>query len=158
DIRGRLAGLMLSPASPLDPERANQLAELTREKEQLERELKATAARTLLASPSATLEDLISRLPQQAAFVDFFRYDRLSPAERNDAIGPAYLAFVVRHNRRPVAVDLGAAGPIDEALGKWVAAILAEHREDAADTIQRLVWKPLAPHLPTGPGATLYIA
>ncbi len=158
DVRRRLAGLTLSTASSLDPQRTKQMAALTQEKEELERQMKSTAARDLLPSASPALKDLLTILPEKAAFIDIILYNRLSLGAEKDTIVPSYLVFVVRKGKKPVAVDLGLAEPINAALEKWIAQILAELREDADEEVHRLVWKPLTPHLPTGDGATIYIA
>ena len=153
----RLAGRMLSQASLVDPEHSKVLADLTNEKEELERILNARSARTPLPAARAP-DDLISGFPPQAALVDIFQYDRFLPTNPMDSKVPSYMAFVVRRGQRPTAVNLGDAKPIDEALAKWSGEIVNNLREDSAREVHRLVWKPLAPKLPTAQDAKLYIA
>ncbi len=50
---------------------------------------------------------------------------------------------------RPVRqVDLGPAQPIDAAVVQWRSAIEHHQSSPAAETLRRLVWEPLAKHLP----------
>jgi CHAT domain-containing protein len=81
------------------------------------------------------------------------------------------VAFVLAPGRLVVRVELGPAQPINAAIAAWRQALTdwratlppteQQRLEDAADRaaarMRRLVWEPLAPHLPTGT-QTVYLS
>src|SRR5262249_37754157 len=54
-------------------------------------------------------------------------------------------------------VELGPAEPIEKALAAWRQGIARGRDGTAAAELRRLLWEQLAPHLPAGPGSTLYL-
>src|SRR5205823_12076162 len=58
------------------------------------------------------------------------------------------VAFVLRPGGPVRRVDLGPARPIDEAVSGWRKAIAEGRPGTAARTLGRLVWQPLAEHVP----------
>ncbi len=153
DARQRLARALLRT----DPK---EHARLTEEKEDLERRLAAQLRLTLpgrLESPPP--EELARALPDGAAFVDLFRYtdfgqDPKVPGKKGVHHTPHYAAFVLCRGKPPARVELGEAGPIEEAWRGWRRAIEAgrDDREQAA-RLTRLAWAPLREQLPRGVSA-----
>jgi tetratricopeptide (TPR) repeat protein len=106
-------------------------------------------------------EELAGRLPPGSAFVDIIRYeDILAGAEA----APRYAAFVLAPRGKPLRAELGPAAPIDDALREWRRAVtgwapghprqvrseLEEVSGAQGLTLRRLVWEPIAGHLPPG--------
>ncbi len=106
--------------------------------------------------------DALARLlPPGSAFVDIIRYEDFLAGT---GAAPRYAAFVLVPGREPLRAELGPAAPIDEAVGKWRDAVVLwdpfrtiEQRgslEAASDgegsKLRRLVWEPIAVHLPAG--------
>jgi CHAT domain-containing protein len=54
-------------------------------------------------------------------------------------------------------VELGPAEPIEQALAGWRQDIAARLDSPGASALRRLLWDPLAAHLPSGPGSTVYL-
>jgi CHAT domain-containing protein len=155
DIRQRLARLVLGPAGGNGNGRTKALEELNERKEALEKGL----ARALpeLARRLAPPADLARALPAGAAFVDLFRYRGWDPkARRWD--GGRYAAFVLRGGRPVRRVELGPAAPIEEALASWRRDIDRNLNSAAGERLRRLVWEPLAGHLPAGNDAVVYLS
>ncbi len=69
--------------------------------------------------------------------------------------GGRYTAWVLAHRARPIRVDLGAAGPVDEAARALNAAVYEQHEGPsspaltrAATEARRVLWAPIAAHVP----------
>lgn len=144
-VADRLAAVRARLAVELTRSDSPQAAELTRERDELQRKLADELKLPL--PPRTTPADLRAKLPANAAFVDFWK--RMNP------IGGAgeYVAFVV--TRGGVArVRLGAVDAVERALGEWLQRI--EGKSDviderrAAEAVAVLVWKPVAEQLPDG--------
>ena len=99
---------------------------LTREQERLEGELSARSAAFRQAVAPVTLEGVRQRLPADMALVEWFRYQPLGP-KVEDRGAPRYVAYVLRREGEPVAIDLGAAQDI-EALTREFGAALSDRR------------------------------
>ena len=103
----------------------------------------------------ATPSDLQKAMPAGAAFIDLLRYTRLEqdpkvPGEKGCKYTRHYVAFVVTRDA-VTRVELGGAGPIEEALGLWRRAIGEDDgHAKYADVVRQLVWGPLAKQLPAG--------
>src|SRR5439155_13783714 len=86
-------------------------------------------------------------LPRGAVFVDLVRY----AAGKDGRPAPRYAAFVLRPGQAPARVELGEAGPIEEAWVAWRRAITAGRPDrDAAEKFGRLAWAPLRKQLGDG--------
>lgn len=116
---------------------------------------------------AAGLREVASALPPLTSLVAFSRYRRVDPEHPRDAASSAgggndeYLAWVLhRRAGHPVAVPLGAAVPIDEAIRTWRREIeaargtvpgavsAAETRYRAAgERLRAVIWDPVVPHL-----------
>jgi len=66
--------------------------------------------------------DLIAALPEQATFVDFFRYFRFAKEPHKTPV-ECCVAFVLRKGQSIRRVELGEAKPVDDALQRWRDAI-----------------------------------
>jgi CHAT domain-containing protein len=130
-------------------DRAQLLQQLSDRKDHLE---KALAAKL----PHVTDQQVpFTALPEDAAFLDLYRYNHRTTEAKTWR--PHYVAFVLRKSREPVRVELGPAEAIEKALAAWRKDIAARLDSPAASALRRLLWDPLAGHLPTGPGSTIYL-
>jgi len=168
EVRRDLARRAFSERAPHDREAHRaEVALLSTRAEDLERELLASSAvfRRKHAIHLATPPDLCAALPANTAMVDILRI-----SVRDDA---SYLAYVMAEDCTVHAVNLGAAGPIDDAVAEWRLALarvprVADFRiDDAGAPVTARVWMPLAPLLddvsrvlvvPDGPLAALPFA
>jgi tetratricopeptide (TPR) repeat protein/CHAT domain-containing protein len=147
DTRRALAQALLAPAA--GAAQVRHLAELTQLKEERERALarKLPAAARRGATARQGPADLAGRLPPGSAFLDLIRYYRWGKGKEAGAWH--YTAFVLRPGQPVVRVELGLAAPIDAALTEWRGEIGRGYDgTDQAATLRRLVWAPLAKHLP----------
>jgi tetratricopeptide (TPR) repeat protein len=162
-LRHRLAGLLLARDDP-----ASKAAELTRaltaRKEELERSLsnRLPEFRRALALNQPTATDLGRRLRQNDVFIDIylyydFQYDLRSPGKAGERRTKSYAAFVLRRGQDAALEFLGPAAPIDSAVEAWRADLRDGRPDPAAETLRRLVWEKLAPHLPSGTD-TVYVS
>jgi CHAT domain-containing protein/tetratricopeptide (TPR) repeat protein len=171
--RQALAALLLARGtwSTAQAERARTLSD---EKEQLEKDLARSvpAFDRLLRSGHSTPEDLRRRLPAGVVCLDLLRYvhiehDPRQPGQKGVRRTPSYVAFVLCRDRQTRRVELGPAEPIEHAVRAWRAALMGPLRRAKSETrnlkseqpeqvLRRLVWEPLARHLP--PAAhTIYV-
>ena len=128
-------------------------------------EFRALRSRSLVGAPKVG-----EALPTDAALVSFVRYDHTSfdaggsdPRRRlpqAQATGPAYLAFVLRKGRQPIAVPLGPAAFTDRLVSRWRTDIAAEAVQTpsagnptvrssrvSGTALRRRVWDAISPHL-----------
>jgi CHAT domain-containing protein/uncharacterized glyoxalase superfamily protein PhnB len=148
-------------------ERDKLLAALADERDKLEREL-------LDAMPVLKRwrdldrlgpDELVKALPAGAVFIDLISYTRFAYDRGKDKRVPNYVAFVLGarapqqdEGRLTIQrIELAESLPIDRAIAAWRNAIAAGKSSPAAAELARLVWQPLAKHLPSGT-KTLYIA
>jgi CHAT domain-containing protein/tetratricopeptide (TPR) repeat protein len=173
DKRQALAALLLTRGT-LSADEAERARILGDEKEQLEKDLARClpAFDKLLQSARSSPQDLRQHLPEGVVYLDFLRYGRFEfdptqPGPKGQRRTPSYVAFVVCKDRPTRRVELGLAEPIEKAVRAWRAALTggggnpkAESRKpklEPPDVLQRLVWEPLARHLPAGVH-TIYLA
>jgi CHAT domain-containing protein/tetratricopeptide (TPR) repeat protein len=160
DARRQLARLVLATSDGRDdPGRVQRLRSLTAEKERLERDLAAALTefareQSLAHSPHTRL---IETLPVGAVVLDLVAFDRLEQdpkirGEKGRRLTPSYVGFVLAKGQPVLQVDLGPAGPIDEAVRAWREAIVHRQASPAAEVVRRTVWEPLARHF--SPGTT----
>ena len=94
------------------------LDSLAREQERLEGELSARSAAFRQAVAPVTLEGARQALPADAALIEWFRYQPFDPKGKDDRAKwavPRYVAYVLRREGDPAAIDIGAAQDIDTA-------------------------------------------
>jgi CHAT domain-containing protein len=133
----------------------DQIIELTRERESLEREL----SRELNDRGAGSMEDhgspndLKRQLRNSEAFVDVFYYVDFPPSSVAQGIqrpfGAArYAAFVIQANHECAFVDLGDAEDIDAAIGAFRHAIVNHNiRPDGGSEVRDRVWSPIEKRL-----------
>ncbi|MFV1966377.1 MAG: CHAT domain-containing protein, partial [Pirellulaceae bacterium] len=125
------------------------LESLTEKKEELERQLarELPSYREWLEDINQSPIDLINKLPQGSACVEFIRYARATQFETNaegEKRMPSYAAFVLQLSAPVNLVYLGDAKPIDSAALELRRAVL-----DGTDpvlpgqSLRRLVWDPI---------------
>jgi CHAT domain-containing protein len=160
DLYARLATARRHLSSALLSDKgasAERLAELTAVKEELEKKLAAQ----LGLKPQPPLERsrpavVAEALDAASAFIDFVRYmdverDPRKPGKAGVRDRQRYVAFVLAGGQQPVRVELGEAGPIEQAWAAWRTAIVARQPDRAeAAAVAKLVWDPLRSHLPAG--------
>jgi CHAT domain-containing protein len=137
------------PGNLPDQAYRERLDTLAREQERLEGELSARSAAFRQAVTPVTLEGVRQRLPDDAVLIEWFRYQPFDPKakdERTSWGAPRYVAYVLRREDEPAAIDLGAAQDIDKFVSDFRAALSdpasASHKEVAQGTFGKLI-KPL---------------
>jgi CHAT domain-containing protein/tetratricopeptide (TPR) repeat protein len=162
-IRRQLARLMLATADGRDEAgRVGRLRQLTAEKERIERELaealpEFARQQALTHSPHTRL---MEQLPIDTVVLDLVAFNRLEhdpqvKGKQGERLTPSYAGFVLAKGQPVREMDLGPAGPIDEAVRTWREAIVRRHVSPGAEVVRRRVWEPLARHFP--PGTTTVI-
>src|SRR6267378_3119075 len=120
------------------------IAKLARDQERLEGELSTRSAAFRQAVTPVTLEGVRKRLPPEGALVEFFRYQPFDPKTR--VTPPRYIAYVLRHEGDPSAIDLGPAQDIDKLVGDFRAALSDRAHSSytaVAQQFYEVVFKPL---------------
>jgi tetratricopeptide (TPR) repeat protein len=154
DKQRALSRLLLAPARDSNAHR-NRLQQLSQDKANLEQQL----AKLLpdFARRQALLrkghEDLVKKLPGGTVFIDFLRYVRFEqdpkrPGKKGEQRTPCYVAFVLRRAQPVWRVELNQAVAIDQAMADWRSAIKEQRGSAAAQKLRRLLWTPLARHIP----------
>jgi tetratricopeptide (TPR) repeat protein len=157
ETRRRLARLLLAP--PHDPKsHQEQLRQLTDAKEKLERELaeRLPVLNRQLFLSKAQPRDLSAALPPGSVFIDLLHYRGWDPKQKRWD-GGNYVAFVLAAGQPTRRVELGPAPPIAKALAAWREAIAVRQDSPAVEVMRRLVWDPVAKHLPPNTH-TVYLA
>lgn len=126
---------------------------LAQQQEKLEAELSSRSAAFRQAVTPITLEGVRQALPVDAALVEWFRYAPFDPKSKKESSrwgAPRYVAFVLRRTGDVVAIDLGAAQPIDDLVTEFRTALNAPThtyvKEVAAELSDKLI-KQLRAHL-----------
>ena len=148
--RSDLARLSLQPppGMPL-ADRQRQLETLDRETQTMESRLSQQAAAVRATSPTLTLNDVTSRLPDDSILVEYVQYRPFD----NHVIGnagrfkaPRYTAMILRRGSPPSWIDLGEKEQIDKAIAAWRIALGHPDRADVDDlgrAVDKLVLEPL---------------
>jgi CHAT domain-containing protein/tetratricopeptide (TPR) repeat protein len=90
-------------------------------------------------------------IPEKAALVEWFLYTPFNPAptaQQRSWGPPRYVAFVLRRNGKPAAIDVGAAQPIDVAVSNLRGA-LADPRNIVVHQLARELYVQLIAPLRT---------
>ena len=125
------------------------LDSLVHEQERLEGELSARSAMFRRAVAPVTLEAVRQELPADAALVEWFRYQPFDPKAKDKNTGsgapPRYVAYVLRHEGDPSAIDLGAAQDIDKLVSDFRAALSDPASTSYKEVGQKLFAKLIKP-------------
>ncbi len=176
-VRRQLTRFAFTQA-PNDPQRLQELRKklvsLTVAKESLERRLAVLvpesslfAARASVTTPNHA--ELLPRLPQATALVDFVRFNRycslvgVGHDDEADAAGTpvagqvsapvaCYAAFVLTQSAGVRRVDLGPAEPIEDLVRSWRQALMVGEVQERgiAAKVSEMVWEPIVAALPDG--------
>jgi len=153
EARTRLANIVLGSPAPNQREKwQTQVAELSDQKEALERELAAKIA-DLRNTARPAQADLGAILPPKTVLLDFLEYTHFSiPRDGKGAIRPErrLIVFIVRPHSWVRRIDLGPAAPIAAAVQEWRRILLgpqakAPATEKSAIAMRQLIWKPAEP-------------
>jgi tetratricopeptide (TPR) repeat protein len=152
--RRSLARLLLAPPGDARDHR-QRLQQFSEQKEDLERQLAGLLPAFARRQELERLghHALLKRLPARTAFIDLVRYVRFEQnpkvaGRKGESRTPCYVAFVLRRGQPVRRVELEAAELIEKAVLAWRQDIQAERNGPAAHTLRRLLWAPLAAHLP----------
>jgi CHAT domain-containing protein/Tfp pilus assembly protein PilF len=155
-VRRQLARLVLAPTRG-NKDQGQLVQKLTAQKEELERQLAKALPAFARQQQLERLQpaDLIKHLPAHSAFIDLVKYvhfaqDPKKPGQAGEKRTASYAAFVLLPGKSAIRVELGAAQPLHEAVDQWRKDLAANKSSKAADTLRKLVWEPLAKHLPAG--------
>jgi tetratricopeptide (TPR) repeat protein len=121
---------------------------LAREQERLEGELAARSAAFRQAVTPVTLEGVRQGVPADAVLIEWFRYQPFDPKAKDEKArwgAPRYVAYVLRHDGEPAAIDLGAAQDIDKLVSDFRAALSDPARTSYKEVAQELFGKLIKP-------------
>jgi CHAT domain-containing protein/Tfp pilus assembly protein PilF len=148
-----LAALTLAPVEPRSAAGRRQQAEkLTQYKEDLESQLSRLSAtfRDQHKQADLTPAHLQQTLPANTALVDFLFYIHHdhTQTDRSKRWQRRLSAWVVRPGQAVVRVDLGSAGPIEQAATAWRQALTERGSASATGrALHKNLWQPLVKHL-----------
>jgi CHAT domain-containing protein/Tfp pilus assembly protein PilF len=154
--RRALARLLLAPSRDAQ---AHQVAlqKLAQEKVDLERDLAKLfpnfARQQELERKGYDV--LVKKLPAGTVFIDLLHYVRMDqnpkrPGREGYRRTECYVAFILAKDQPVKRVEMNQAKPIDDALESWRTDIQAKKTSSAPEKLHRLVWEPLARHIPSG--------
>jgi len=154
EARSQLASLILkeSDASNLDTYRIR-LGPLEEKVENLEAELSVRSAEFRAHAQPVTLSAVQSAIPAGGALIEFALYTPQEP-RTGKRQPPRYLVYLLAAQGKPKWMDLGAASPIDLAVGAWRQS-LRENTPDVnrlARAVDELVMRPIRSSLRSEPG------
>ena len=159
-----LASVSLGNLAAMTPsERQRRVAALTAKRERLEGEIQRRSAGYLEPSPTATLADVKTAVPGDAALLEFSIYRPFDPRAAFESsrqfAAPRYVAYVVRHDSDAAWKDLGATEEIDRLVDRFRTALADPARSDVSNVSAELHGRLIAPLLPfLGDAAQLLIS
>jgi tetratricopeptide (TPR) repeat protein len=165
EARSRLARLIFATADGHQhPERLAMIQQLGSEKERYERELAAAIPEfaRMRSLEQSRYDDLLEILPQGTALLDLVRFTRFEQdlqvkGKKGELRTLSYVGFMLAKGQPVQMVDLGPAQPIEYAVSRWRQALTQGQDNLAAADLRKLVWEPLASHMPKRT-ATVYVA
>jgi len=126
---------------------------LVHRQERLEEELSARSAKFRETATPITLRDVRRSLSTRSALLEYFRYQPFDPKATSEKVkwgASHYIAYVLKREGEPGAVDLGAVDDIDKLVSDFRVALKdptsSSYKEVAAKLFERLI-KPLQTYL-----------
>lgn len=149
DVRAEIAGWYYKLRNIPVAEWRQKNDELSKEKEDLERELGRALKSGELDDPlAAGLAGFQRLLGPDEVFLDVYLYTHWDKVKRNEE---RYAAVVTGPAGEPSLVDLGPALKINRAVTAWRNEVLSLTSAGAEwETLTKLLWRPLADALPPG--------
>jgi CHAT domain-containing protein/Tfp pilus assembly protein PilF len=132
-LRSKLARSLTTPAESSEDEHATSAAQ--QRAEELESRISERSTEFRAAAEPVTLAAVQAAIPDGAALVELFW---LRPQAKLVGQPARYVAYVLEHAGEPAWIDLGEAGPIDQAAAALRAALRDPRRADAADLGRKL--------------------
>jgi len=128
------------------------LNELAQQQEKVGAELSTRSAALRQAVTTITLEGVRQTLPADAVLLEWFRYLSFDPKAKWSARwgAPRYVAYVLKHSGEPIAIDLGAAQPIEDLVVEFRTALsdpAKTYFKEVAEELYGKLIKPLQPYL-----------
>ncbi len=129
------------------------LQELIARQEQLETDLSAHSAEFRQQIDLVTLPAVQAAIPKNAALFEWYRYAPFDPKGKDPRSKwgkPRYVAYVLRHEGGPVAVDVGEAEAIDRLVNDFRTGLsdrTSTYVKDVAKELYEKLHKPLRQHL-----------
>jgi CHAT domain-containing protein/tetratricopeptide (TPR) repeat protein len=153
DVASQLSALTYGQGGNLSPDQYRvRLVQLSTRQEQLQADLASRSRAFSREVLPVTVANVSGAIPANAVLVEWFRYTRYDSKKSLKARSgpPRYVAYVLKRDAEPVAVDIGAAQPI-EALARRLRNALANSasgdvRQHAAALSDKLL-APLRVHL-----------
>ncbi len=163
-VTADLASASMGNLTPMtQSERQRRVAALTAERERLEGEIQRRSAGYLEPSRAATLADVKTAVPGDAALIEFSLYRPFDPRAAFESgkqfAAPRYVAYVVRPDSDTGWKDLGAAEEIDRIVDRFRSALADPARLDISNLsteLHRRLIAPLQPFL--GDAAQLLVS
>jgi CHAT domain-containing protein len=121
---------------------------LAREQERLEGDLSARSAAFRQAVTPVTLEGVRQGLPADVAQVEWFRYQPFDPKAKDEKTrwgAPRYVAYVLRREGDPAAINLREAQDIDKLVSDFRAALSDRAGTSYKEVAQTLFGKLIKP-------------
>jgi CHAT domain-containing protein len=150
----QLSSLISRPSEIVETEQDSKVLEgLTARAKELEAELSQRSAEVRNELETVTVERVQRKIPAGAALIEWFRYQPFNPKAKGNELRwaePRYVAYLLKKEGSPVAVDIGEAKPIETAVADLLAAIEDRAPISMPELIRQLdIWLmgPLYPHL-----------
>lgn len=135
-----------------------EFAGLTRQREELERQIAASSEEFRRIQEPVTVAAVQRSLPQRTAYVDFLEYSHGEPSTERPgrfSYEQRYLVFVVRPERDPVMLSLGPVESIEDAIAAFRRPLqsqlntsrVLEAADAAGKYLRRELWLPIEEHL-----------
>jgi CHAT domain-containing protein/Tfp pilus assembly protein PilF len=152
DVAQQLSSLTFRRLGNLSPEAyGRRLDALAQQEERLQAEASSRSSALRQAMTPITLEGVRQALPANGALVEWFCYKPFDPKAKESAGGaPRYVAYVLKHEGEPAAIDLDAAQPIENLVAQCRTALsdpASTYFKEAAKELYEKLIKPLRPHL-----------
>jgi CHAT domain-containing protein/Tfp pilus assembly protein PilF len=149
ELRNELAAMRTRLATERD---GRMLQALQFEEEQLQRELSERSPISSAETQAASLDQVLSRLPEGGALVEFFKYHQVDPRKDESSAFQSshYVAYVLRRHGPLEWVDLGDGTEIDRLVEAFRRALSEKTRSDVKELARALderVMQPVRPFL-----------
>lgn len=139
DKQKKLAAMMMHGGADRDPAAwTTELVALEKEVARLEDQVSGKSAAYRIETQTASVTAVQQMLPEDAAYVEIIRRRLANVGYFAPGTSERYAVYVLRPTGSPQVIDLGDAGPIDDAVFKLREALSDPSRSDAK-TLSRVV-------------------